>query len=190
MASDVKISKGKFVFNSYPYFRGAAQNVELGSWGEKKSPIGGTNYLFTEGKIAPTHLAKINVIEKGPWPVEWSKHSSNRVNASISYITDAGGTASFSKTRAERANLKLVLFRISPSTMIRLLNERAKTVRDSMKKEGAAARVVGEIFVAMEGKIASAVKKCGKVAGRASNGGILVKLAGTSCGVTTSSVEL
>jgi hypothetical protein len=58
MAEYAVVKDNHLSFNGKNYFRGGSEDVELGSYGEKKSPITQTNYLEVQGKI-PTAKLKV-----------------------------------------------------------------------------------------------------------------------------------
>lgn len=69
----VKISDSKFVYSGKSYFRGGCEDINLVSYGEKKTPIGKPNYLYVAGEVAASNLAKVDVGVSGPYTIEWEK---------------------------------------------------------------------------------------------------------------------
>ncbi len=189
-ASGVKISKSKFTYSGVSYFRGKAENVNLASYGEKKTPIGKPNYLAIQGDVARSNLAKVRVKMTGPYSIEWSKFSDSSVNLGINYLTVAGGTAGFSRKAAKSANLKLVKFAIDERPLKTLLNKHAPVARKEMAKEGKDARIVSEVWVVMAASLASDVTSCGTVSGQGTANGIKVELSGSSCTTNKSSITI
>ena len=80
----VKISDSKFVYSGKSYFRGGCEDVNLVSYGEKKTPINRPNYLYLAGTVPADTLAKVDPDVSGPFPIEWSKFSDTDVNVGIS----------------------------------------------------------------------------------------------------------
>ena len=189
-AADIKITKSKFVYNGFSYFRAKAENIDLGSYGQKKTPIGQPNYLAVEDEVARANLGRITVKFSPPYDIQWSKYSSSAVNLGIKYINSAGGSASFSRNKAQSANLKLVKMFISEGPLKTLLNKHAGKARKAMASEGNDARIVSEVWIVVEAQMASAISTCGKVAGEGTVNGIKVTLSGSSCGTTKSSVTI
>src|SRR3954447_2723673 len=54
--SDIKVTDSHLTFLGKSYFRGGAPEIEMGSYGEKKTPITKTNYLEVQGKVPATKL--------------------------------------------------------------------------------------------------------------------------------------
>lgn len=52
----IKINKHFFQYGALKYFRTNAHLIELGTYGEKKDPIGAKAYLDPDGKIKASHL--------------------------------------------------------------------------------------------------------------------------------------
>ena len=65
-----KITDNYFEFGVNQYFRGNAHLVEIGTYGEKKDPVGAKAYLDPQSKVQREHL--VNRISKGkPVDVNW-----------------------------------------------------------------------------------------------------------------------
>lgn len=189
-AATVKITDGKFVYNGVSYFRGKAENVNLASYGEKKTPVGKTNYLAVQNQVNRDKLDEVKVKFSGPYTIDWSKYSDADVNISIKYITNAGGTAGFSRSAAKSANLKLVKVWVDEGPLKTLLNKHASGARNYLADEGGDGRIVSEVWIAMEGQIASDVTTCGSIAGKAGADGIQVSIDTKVCTRAKSSVTL
>ena len=54
--SDIKVTDSHLTFLGKSYCRGGAPEIEIGSYGEKKTPITKTNYLEVQGKVPATKL--------------------------------------------------------------------------------------------------------------------------------------
>lgn len=189
-AATVKITDGKFVYNGVSYFRGKAENVNLASYGEKKTPIGKTNYLAVQNQVNRDKLDEITIKFSGPYSIDWSKFSNADVDISIKYLTNAGGTAGFSRSAAKSADLKLVKMAIDEGPLKTLLNKHAQGARNYLADEGGDGRIVSEVWIAMEGKIASDVTTCGSVSGKAGADGIEVAIDTKLCKRAKSTVTL
>lgn len=190
-ASDFKITNSRLVFNGFSYFRGKAESVDLASYGEKKTPIDKTNYLAKQANVDRDHLAKVKTAISGPYDVNWSSYSDTDVNVAISYLTAAGGTASFDRRKAETAKLKLMLIAVDGEAPLKkLLNDYANGARDFLKSEGNDGRVASSVWVVMEGTLAETVKKCGSVAGKGTDGSVKLAIDVKACSGSKSTVEI
>jgi hypothetical protein len=188
--NDVKITSAAFKYDGINYFRGKAENVNLASYGEKKTPVGQTNYLAVQDDIKRVDLGKVTVKISGPYSIDWSKYSSTDVNAGIKYIGAAGVTGSFSRDAAKSANLKLVKFSIDEGQLKKLLNNYAVSARKFLKDEGADSRVVSEVWIVMEATLASQVTTGGSVTGEGTANGIKVTISASGSSTSTSSITI
>ena len=191
LAADTKVSSSAFSYSGFRYYRGKAENVKLGSYGEKKTPVGQINYLAVQNNITNDNLAKASVQIAGPFSIDWSKFSKTDVEASGStkYVK-AGGTASFSYETAKTANLKLVKFYLNEGSLKTLLNNYASGARNFLSGTGSDGRVVSEVWVVMEATIASQVVANGSVSGNATVNGINVDVKAGGSVTTAYSITL
>jgi hypothetical protein len=191
-ADDFKITNSKMVFNGFSYFRGKAEDVDLMSFGEKKTPATQMNYLSKSGNVDRDHLGKVAVEISGPYTVDWSHYSDTDVNIGINYITAAGGTASFSRKTADSAKLKLIKISVDGENPLKkLLNDYANAARNDLKDEGNDGRVAKAVWVVMDATLASTVKSCGKVSGKGTTtNGIKLTIDTRTCSGSKSTVEL
>ncbi|MBN2529594.1 MAG: hypothetical protein JXR76_24610 [Deltaproteobacteria bacterium] len=187
---DVKITSAAFKYNGVRYFRGKAENVNLASYGEKKTPVGQPNYLEVEDDIGRAMLGKIKVKISGPYDVDWSRYSKADISAGIKYLMVGGGTGSFSHESAKSAKLKLVKMSIDEGQLKKLLNDHAQKVKAYMKSEGKDARIVSEVWIAMEAQLASDVTNGGAVTGSGGANGITVEVSASGSSKNTSSVTI
>lgn len=188
--AQVSIGKNTFKYSGRSYFRGKSENVNLASYGEKKAPVGQANYLAVEDDIDRNTVKHVSVKISGPYDISWSSFKEGDVNAGISYLKTAGGTGSFSWSAAKTANLKLVKFSIDEGPLKTLLNSHASGARNHLKSEGADGRIVSEVWVVMEGTLASRVKNCGSFDGAASSNGLKVKINTSACAGASATVSI
>ncbi len=191
-AADLKISKSAFAYGGTRYYRGKAENVRLGSYGEKKTPVGQTNYLAVQNHITQANLAKVKVGIAGPFPMEWSKYSKTDVEAGLStkYVKAGGATATLSHEAAKSANLKLVKFYLNEGELRKLLNNHADGARNYLADEGNDGRVVSEVWVVMEGTLASQVTTSGSVSGSGTANGLQIDVKASTSSTTTTKITL
>ena len=55
---NIKISNAAFLYNGKRYFRGNSENIRIGSYGDKKTPLTQTNYLQVQNNITNENLTK------------------------------------------------------------------------------------------------------------------------------------
>lgn len=188
----VKITDQKFVFDGKGYFRGAAEDLVLCTFGEKKTPLGKPTYVSVQGKVNATNLSKCKPDVTGPWSIAWSKFSDTDVNVGIKYLTLAGGQSNFSRKRAEAADLKLIKINLGETTLKNMLNKHADIARNSLKEEGNDGRIVSAVWIVMEGALASKITTGGSVAISAPIGttGFTLSVGATSSSKVASTVQI
>lgn len=186
----IKISNAAFLYNGKRYFRGNSENIRLGSYGDKKTPLGQTNYLQVQNNITNENLTKRNSHITGPYDIDWGQYSDSDVNAGISFITIAGGTAAFNRSVAKSANLKLVKVHFNRGPLTTLLNKHANGARKWLAGAGNSGRVVGEVWIVMDATLASEVVNRGSISADAIVKGIKIELNGSSSKTTISSVTI
>jgi hypothetical protein len=141
-------------FGGVNYFRGAAEEVELGSFGEKKTPITGMNRLSVKGRIPVPKIAKAmsTTVE-----IDSSSLSKSAFNTAISAIIKGvpfkiSGDAAFEKFK--ETNLKLVKFSVLVPDMRRAANESPAAIEELINY-GNDARIAHQVFVAMDAEFAT-----------------------------------
>ncbi|MBI2392106.1 MAG: hypothetical protein HYV09_21115 [Deltaproteobacteria bacterium] len=190
-AGDVKVTKGALVIDGgQRFFRGKATDIALGSYGEKKTPVGQIPYLAIEKTLSPGVLGKVPIKITGPIAVDWSKVSSSDISAGVSFLKKGGGKGSLTIDAAKGAKLVLVKFSIAEGDLKDLLNKHATDSRDYLKKEGGDGRVVSEVYVAMEAELASSVTTGGSVSASGTSNGLQIEVAASGSSTTTTKVTL
>jgi hypothetical protein len=181
-----KVTKYGFEYGGLKYFRANAYQVRLGTYGKKKDPLGAKAYLEPEGHIIPSNLDHIG--QMGPIEVDWERQSKADVAADgdLKYLGATGKVAgSFNYENAKSANLKLMTFYIEEGRLERILNEQAGTARSFLAKEGNDARIVSQIFVAMEGTLAQTFSTAGSLSYKAEGDALGVTASGGAHGSST-----
>jgi hypothetical protein len=188
----VKITDSKFVYSGKSYFRGGCEDVNLVSFGEKKTPIGKPNYLYVAGTVTPANLGKVKVTVSGPYSIEWEKFSDSDVNVGIKYLTAVGGQVGFSRSAAKSAKLVLMKLSLGSIALTNLLNKHANIARNHMKEEGNDARIVSDCWMVMEAELASKITSGGKVSVSAPLGasGFTLDVGAGGSSTTTSRVQI
>jgi hypothetical protein len=153
----IKITDHLFQYGSDKFFRGSAYKMELGTFGEKKDPIGPKAYLAVEGKIRASHLAERPIHQGKPMEIDWSsvQKAALEANGTLKFFgIGVNGGTSFDYEYAKKAKLKLINYWINEGPMKACLNNDADTVRLAMFDEGNDARVVNEIVIAVTAELA------------------------------------
>lgn len=149
MALHASISNNHLTFDGKRYFRGGAEDVQIGAYGEKKKPVFGQNYLEVQGKIP---ASRFNVKEATEADIDWNKTTEGDFGTSVKYMT-VKGAASVSYKSAKSAKLKLVKFVVNGENMRSAAND-SPNILNNLSRYGGDARIAHQIFVAMEATLA------------------------------------
>ena len=136
------------------YFRRNSPRVEVGSYGEKKTPLTQANYLAVEGHVKFSYLDS-KLKKENPGKIDWSRCSKADVEADVkTYFDLCGVKLNFTHQKAKEAELELMLIYINEGALKKVLNKDAHKVRQEMKKEGKDARICSSVWVVMSGRLA------------------------------------
>lgn len=184
-----KITDNYFLFGVNKYFRGNAINQFMGTYGEKKDPIGAKAYLDPQNRILTEYLAprvRFNTTAE----IDWSQTSKADVEAEglVKFFglgADASVSASYEKVKS--AKLKLLSFAIDEGPLKTMLNQDADGARKFLADEGSDGRVVSEIWVLADGELAEHFQTSGSISVSVDAGtkGLNVKASGGSAGSQT-----
>lgn len=152
---ETKITKDYFQFGVNKYFRGNAHLVEIGTFGEKKDPIGPKAYLDPQAKVASDHLAsRVEYTTRAI--VDWNEVSKGdlEVGADLKFFgLGKKAAASFGFEKGKEAKLELVNLAILEEPLKKMLNTDANAARNFLAEEGNDGRIVSEVFVWMDGEL-------------------------------------
>lgn len=168
---ETNITTHAFKFAGVKYFRGKAENVQIGSYGEKKDPIGAKAHLDIQNQVNRKHLkGKVRYITTAN--INWSKEKRGEVevNGSLQYFT-LNGKASInaSYNGVKKANLKLAKLAIDEGPLTRMLNNSANGARNYLSKEGKDGRIVSEVWILMEGELSEQFESAASITVEASD---------------------
>ncbi|WP_147371343.1 hypothetical protein [Meiothermus hypogaeus] len=154
--AQTKITNQYLEHNSVKYFRGKAENVVLGSYGEKKNPIGSAAYLAIQNNIRAEHLNnRVRVLS--PVEITWNNTTKAEVEANGSlrvYGLNLSAARNMTFEQARSGRLKLVKLFINEGALQTMLNRDALAARNYLAREGTDARIVSEVWVVMEAELA------------------------------------
>jgi len=160
------ITEHYFEFGPLKYFRGNAHILKLATYGEKKDPVGAKAYLDPESTVGAEHLA--SRVEKGkPVGVEWGRTTKAELEANGPipvFGLNLNVSTNLGYEKVKTADLKLFNLSIAEDPLKKLLNEDAVNVRKYFAGEGKDARIVSEVWVVMEAKLAEHFDTSGAVA--------------------------
>ena len=113
---NVVVKENHLTFGGAAYFRGHAEDVEIGSIGERRTPLTKQNYLEVKDRIS---VDKIKVMKSTMVEIDTSKLSKTDVNTQVNAIVPVSGVpvptalgveAAFEKLKSNE--LKLVKFSV------------------------------------------------------------------------------
>lgn len=176
-------------FNGVNYFRGNAEEVELGSYGEKRKPLTKMNYLEVKGRIPIPNIAKAKstVVE-----IDESKMSKNDFKATVSAIIKGvpvklTGDAAFKKLTNNE--LKLVKFSVMNNDLKAALNKSPGAL-NNLENYGKDARIAHQIFVVMDAKLATKYDNDVSVDLTVGKGPVEATLSGSNASIGETTVQI
>jgi hypothetical protein len=155
---NVKVAENRLVFGGVSYFRGHAEEVVIGSIGEKRTPITKQNYLEVKDRIP---AGKIKVMKSTVVEIDTNNLKKTDINTKVTAIipvsgvpvpTTLGVDAAFEKLKS--AELKLVKFSVLNNDLIKACNDSPQKLQ-FLRQWGNDARIVSQVFIAMAAKMAT-----------------------------------
>jgi hypothetical protein len=154
--ADAKITKHSFVYGGEGYFRDKAENVQMGSYGEKEDPVGTKASLNVTNHVVRSNLkGRVRYVTTAT--IDWDRQSKLDVETegALKYFTfGASGTATFSYEKAKSGHLKLVKFVIDEGPLKTMLNKDASGARRFLAQEKGDGRIVSTVWIVAEGRLA------------------------------------
>ncbi len=151
--TEVNITAGSFKYSTITYFRGKAENVEMGSYGQKKTPFAAPAYLSIQNKVKTEYLhGRVRFVTRTA--VDWTKETSADVSAFVYFSAGVTTAVTGSYDKAKSAKLELIKFAIDEGPLKTMLNTDASGARNFLRDEGSDGRIVTEIWVVVEAKLA------------------------------------
>jgi len=152
--ANVVVAENHLTFGGVAYFRGNAEEVEIGSIGEKRTPLTKQNYLEVKDRIPVPNIAVTKSTVVG---IDFTKTSKSAFNTVVSAIVKGvpvkfSGDATFEKLKS--GELKLVKFSVSNNDMEDAANKSPKALQDLIEW-GNDARIAHQVFIVMEASLAS-----------------------------------
>lgn len=184
-AKEVDLSKTAFKYGKMKYWRGKAENVRIGSYGDKK--VNG-KYLAVDAHMKTKHYeARLDVA--GPFTVNFEKFNRKSLGASVRYLTTRG-TGSLSWEKAKKGNLKLMKFFLTEKNLRKALNGKANGAFKGLVKEGNDGRIVSEIWVVVEASLSEDITKAGGFTAQYKGGTLFLRGRAKSSSTHKNALEL
>lgn len=136
------------------YFKASAEDVQIGSYGEKKSPLTQANYLEVQSHVA---YDKLKVIEAGIIDIDFKQSKEVDVKAKLGGAAKHLGLESdVAYSKLQKGELKLVKFIVENESLRKTVNG-LPGVLNNLDKYGNDARIAHQIFVVLEAETATKV---------------------------------
>lgn len=161
-----KVTEHYFEYGAMRYFRGNAHLVVIGTYGEKKDPIGVKAYLDEEDKVSREHLK--TRVEKG-YPVSVNFKETTQAELEVNgplmvFGLNVNVAAEYNYGKTQTADLRLFNLSIPAGKLETMLNDDAHAARNFLAEEGKDGRIVSEVWVVMEAELAEHFNTSGGVA--------------------------
>lgn len=153
--SNVVVKEDHLTFGGVSYFRAHAEEVEIGSIGEKRKPLFKDNYLEVKDRIlVPEH----DIIQATVADIDFNKTTRKAFGLKAHALVDGvpaslEGGAVFNKLRS--GDLRLVKFSIANNAMMEAINTSVNALA-ALKHWGRRARVALQVFIVIEARLAEA----------------------------------
>jgi len=151
-----KLTDNYFQFGQVKYFRGKAENIKMGAFGDKEDPAGSKSHVEVFGVIKPEYLdSRVDYITTTS--IDWGQTTKAvvEVNGPLKFFGLNGKgalTASYEKAKTE--NFKLTKLSMTVGELQGMLNTDAYSARKYLADEGGDGRIVAEIWVVVDAKLA------------------------------------
>jgi hypothetical protein len=151
----VKLRKSHFQYNNTDYFRRDAETVRLVSWGEKRTPLGGVNYLSVQQHIPSS---RFKVIKATKVAIDFDQKSASELTADVkpSQLEFAGGSVQATRELASQGKLKLLMLHVLPDELMDRINGNPALI-ETLKNAPNDMRVAHRIWVVMKAELVDSV---------------------------------
>lgn len=187
MSIEVKFKGNHIQVANINYFTTNAPGIELGCWGEKKSPLTAPNYLLVEGRVP---AAKLKVRKSLDMHIDSATLTEAGIGAGITVAGIGKLSASAAASKFKSNEMRLMLLEVLPADLAAAAND-SPAVIDGFQRVGDDGRLVHKVLVALDAKSAEVFNKAGSVSASVDAGVFKVTAGGNpgSSGSTTVSFE-
>lgn len=176
-------------FGGVTYFRGHAEEIQLGSYGEKRTPLTKMNYLEAKGRIDGAKMKKANAMVVSIDSTQSKKGDfTGNVNAIIKGVpVSLSGGSAYDKLVKEE--LKLLKISVMTEDMKHAINN-SPVVRDNLDKYGRDARVAHQVFMIIDAEMSTVFSRDSSVELSAGAGPVKATVGGTFGSAGSTTVEI
>lgn len=173
-------------YNGKNYFRAGSEDILIGSYGEKKSPLTQANYLEVQDGI-PT--PKLKVRQAVIVDIDFKQSSKKDIEANVNKSVVFKGSVETAYEDLKAGKLKLVKFIIENEDIKDAINSSPKVI-ENLKAYGNDSRVCHQVFVVLEATIAESVTSSTKFDVSGTDGSIRIGVSGGTSKNNTSVITL
>lgn len=151
--ANVAIKENHLTFGGVAYFRGHAEEVEIGSIGEKRTPLTKQNYLEVKDRLPP---GKLNAVQSTIVSIDTNSLTKTALSSAFKAIVKGvpvGVGVDYAISQFKSRKLKLVKFSISNNEIKKAANACPNKLK-ALIDWGKDARIVHQVFIVMEAEIA------------------------------------
>ncbi len=185
MSIQIKFAKSYLQVENVRFFTTGASSVELGSWGEKKTPLTQPNYLMVMDRVP---AAKLKVRKSLDLRIDSATLTEANLGAGLSVLGLGKLNAGVAADKLRREEVRLIMLEVLPADMADAVNSSPKVI-EGFRNVGNDGRLVHKIIVAADAKTADSFAVAGSISAEVDAGIFKIKLgggAGTSGGTTVS----
>ena len=186
IAYTVVVHNNHLTFNGIQYFRGGAESVFIGSFGEKKTPLFGQNYLQVQSDIPASKLVVNSVTTVD---VDFTKSSAGDIKVGLNVAGGYSGTVDGAFNDLKSGKLKLVKFEMRLADVQSAVNA-LPDVRSKLAGYGNDARVAHQMFVVMQATMAQTFSNSGHFTFNKTGGKLEVSASGGASSSGTTNLTL
>lgn len=151
---NVVVKENHLTFGGVAYFRAHAEEVEIGSIGEKRKPLFKQNYLEVKDRLI---IPDGNVVKATEAEIDFTHTYKKAFKLKSAAIVKGApvklsGDAVFDKLRT--GELKLVKFSVSNNDLKEIANKSSNEL-ESLKHWGKGARLAHQVFIVVEADLAN-----------------------------------
>jgi len=158
MAFSAVVHNSHLVFNGVRYFRGHAESVVIGSYGEKRTPLTQQNYLEVQSDL-PADRLKVNTVTIADIDFSRSRDADLKIGLKAA---DTGASGSVALSDLKTGKLKLVKLEMRLLDLKTVVNG-LSAVLGNLRSYGNDARVAHQIFVVLEATLAQTFAASGDI---------------------------
>ena len=146
--ANVVVKENHLTFGGKKYFRGGAEDVTLGAYGDKSTPLFGQNYLEVKNRIPGGlfHIEKATIAE-----IDFARSDKGGFAANVKVAGVARGGTKVGYNMLHAGELKLVKLTVLPQEMMDAANNAPKHLAN-LDRYGKGARIAHQIFVVLEAR--------------------------------------